>query len=199
MGKKKTKGFTLMELMMTLAVVGVILAIAVPSFREFQLNNRMTAAANDLLASIQHARSEAIKRQRIVVLCASTNPVANPPGCSASFSGWVVWADADNDATIDAAEEVIASHEALDASLAVSANGNFFSYTPSGFTQSAVGGVDAATKVLLCDERGDATAGDFYRKRVIRLSPTGRPAVLRTVADVDRPDPEAPMDVSCGS
>lgn len=197
-GKKTTKGFTLMELMMTLAVVGVILAVAVPSFRAFQLNNRMTSAANDLLASIQHARSEAIKRQRIVALCASANPAADPPSCSASFSGWVVWADADNDATIDGAEEVIASHEALDASLTVTANGNFFSYAPSGFTQDAVGGVDAATKILLCDERGDVPAGNLYRKRVIRLSPTGRPAILRTVDDIDRADPEAPLDVLCG-
>jgi type IV fimbrial biogenesis protein FimT len=176
----KAKGFTLMELMMTLAVVGVILAIAAPNFRDFLLNNRMTGAANDLLASVQLARSEAIKRQQPVAVCASANPAAVPPDCVAQFGGWAVWVDTNNDAIPDPGETIIDTHEVLPASLSLTANGSgFVSFAATGFSQPSVGGNPATTMVLICDERGDLLVGDTYRKRVVLLSATGRPAVLK--------------------
>lgn len=174
----------MIELMMTLLVVTVILTLAIPSFREFRLNNRMTGAANDLLGSLQLARSEAIKQQRPVVVCASANPEAAPPVCDTQFSGWVVWVDEDNDAAIDAAETVIHRHAPFEADLTFTSDGNgFVSYQGSGFAQSPVGGNPATTHMLLCDERGDAPIGDSYRKRAVFLSATGRPSVLKTITD----------------
>jgi type IV fimbrial biogenesis protein FimT len=177
---KRIRGFTLMELMMTLAVVGVILAITAPNFRQFLLNSRMTGAANDLLGAVQLARSEAIKRQLPVALCASADPNAEPPECAAQFGGWAVWVDADNDAVIDGGEDVIAKHDIPPASLSLTSNGSgFMSFAPSGFSQPSVGGNPATTLVLVCDERGDQLIGDTFRKRVILLSATGRPAILK--------------------
>lgn len=169
-----------MELMATLAVVGIILAIGAPSFRDFMLNSRMSGAANDLLGAIQLARSEAIKRQLPVAVCASANPDAVPPECAAQFGGWAVWVDDNNDAAIDDDEPIIATHAVLHASLELTANGSgFVSFAPTGFAQPSVGGNAATTMVLLCDERGDRLVGDTYRKRVVFLSPTGRPAILK--------------------
>ena len=186
MGIRRTSGFTLLELMLTLSVVSVIVALAIPNFREFILNSRLTGAANDLLASVQLARSEAIKRQSTVALCASPNPTDPVPICVVAFSGWVVWVDANNDGVIAAAEPVVNRHNTLDPALRLFSNGGgFISYRPSGFTQPTVGGVAATSHVLMCDERGEVPpVNNSYRsKRALFLSASGRPSVLRTVQD----------------
>jgi type IV fimbrial biogenesis protein FimT len=65
------RGFTLIELMMAITVLAILLGLAVPSFRDASLGSRLTSYANDLVASAQLARSEAIKRNRPVVICAT--------------------------------------------------------------------------------------------------------------------------------
>lgn len=62
-------GFTLLELMVTLAVLGIFLGIAVPSFQSSLTNSRLTTAANDLVGALQAARSEAIKRNATHQFC----------------------------------------------------------------------------------------------------------------------------------
>ena len=61
-------GFTLIELMITLAVLGTLIALAAPSFVTFINTNRVTGATNDLIASFHLARTEAIKRNRAVLI-----------------------------------------------------------------------------------------------------------------------------------
>lgn len=83
------RGFTLIELMVAIMVLGILLGVAVPSFRDAALSSRLTAYANDLVASAQIARSEAIKRNAPVTLCAS----ADGAGCEESGGwevGWIV-------------------------------------------------------------------------------------------------------------
>lgn len=58
----RTRGFTLIELMVTMALVAVLLRIGIPSFVSFQRNSELTSAANGLLSSINSARTEAMKR-----------------------------------------------------------------------------------------------------------------------------------------
>ena len=83
------RGMTLTELMITLAVAAVLMVIGVPSFKNASLGSRLSAAANNLLASVQLARSEAIKRNVAVTLCAS----ADGATCAASGGweqGWII-------------------------------------------------------------------------------------------------------------
>jgi type IV fimbrial biogenesis protein FimT len=82
---RAARGFTLVELMVTLLVLAVLLGLAVPSFRDAALSSRLTGYANDLVASVQIARSEAIKRNATVTLCASTNG-----STCATAGGWEV-------------------------------------------------------------------------------------------------------------
>jgi type IV fimbrial biogenesis protein FimT len=93
--KSRQAGFTIVELMVTLLVLSILLAAAVPTFRDFTRNNRMVAAQNDLVTAMNVARSEAIKRSADVILC----PVLeNTTTCTTSTNwttGWMVRTAAD--------------------------------------------------------------------------------------------------------
>jgi len=88
-------GFTLVELLITLAVTGILLAVAVPSLRTFVQNSRIDNTADTFIAAIQHARSEAITRGSAVILCRTADPATNSCGGSASKDwtpGWLMYA-----------------------------------------------------------------------------------------------------------
>ena len=85
----KQRGFTMMELLVAVAVAAVLFGIGIPMFRNATLGSRLSAAANNLLSSVQLARSEAIKRNVSVTLCASSDGAT----CAASGGweqGWIV-------------------------------------------------------------------------------------------------------------
>ena len=89
----KHSGFTLIELMITLAIVGILLAVGVPSLKAFMQGNQLVATSNELLSALHIARSEAIKLNKRVTICESSNGTS----CSATGNwknGWIVFTDA---------------------------------------------------------------------------------------------------------
>ena len=79
-------GFTLMELMVTIAIAGILLGVAIPSFTSIISSNRLTTYANELVTALNFARSEAIKRgQHVVVRKTGTN----------WEDGWQIFVDID--------------------------------------------------------------------------------------------------------
>jgi type IV fimbrial biogenesis protein FimT len=87
--KSRHTGFTLIELLTALSVLAILVALAVPSYREFTRNTQLTTAHNDLVTAFSLARSEAIKRSARVEVCASANGTA----CSNDTdwaTGWLV-------------------------------------------------------------------------------------------------------------
>ena len=70
---KDMRGFTLVELMITIAILAIVLSIAAPSFRDILLNNRINTAAQELQAAVQIARSEAVKLKQTVTVCAAND------------------------------------------------------------------------------------------------------------------------------
>ncbi len=99
--KAQNRGFTLIELMMTLAVMAILMAVGVPAFQTFVRNNQQTSEHNGLIMTLLSARSEAVRTNVPVVVCTS----ADGQTCSGSANwegGWIVFTDVVN---TDAATE----------------------------------------------------------------------------------------------
>lgn len=77
----RQKGFSLIEMAVVIAIIGVIAGIGVPSFRQMMLDNRLVTTTNQILAALQQARSEAASRHSPVTLCGGDGD-AETPACA---------------------------------------------------------------------------------------------------------------------
>lgn len=204
MGMHRHKGFTLLELLVAVVVLGVVLTLGVPAFTQFIQINRMASGVNDLVATLHSARTEAVKRKTLaganaaVSICASADWNTAGPSCDAAGNfrdGWITFADIDGDIVVDAGEQVLAVHGPVANALVLNAldiNGNpvgqqFFSFGATGFLRAAAPGQPLGN-LQFCDTRGDADAGGgLAAGRFVLISPTGRPQIFRMRADVQNP------------
>ena len=103
---KHSRGFTLIELMITIGIMAIVITLAAPSFTRTIQSNKLDKVRDDLFADLVLARSEALARNKSVTLCATANPAATSPTCSNSNSwvtGWIMFVDTDQDRVVDAA------------------------------------------------------------------------------------------------
>jgi len=198
MNAKTQHGFNLLELMVTLLVAGIVLGMGVPNFVEFQRNNAMISTANEMIAGLYLARTEAVKRQVPMTLCGSPDPLIAAPVCGAGGNGgFIVFVDENNNgvvgdptdgnAIVDAGEVVLLQRAAPGGTINMSGNGGqYVAYGANGFlVQTAPGQAQPSTTVMLyCDERGNKDVGGRSSARVITVTPTGRAQVIRDLAGV---------------
>ena len=138
----RAHGFTMVELLFSVAIAGLVTALAVPSFRDFLQNNRTAEEANALVGALALARNEAVTRGVPVSVCASTDneTCADAPDWT---TGWIVFTDAvaPVGSVDDAAQPdtVLRALPALRPGSDLGASANFVSYTANGFLGSAAG------------------------------------------------------------
>ncbi len=174
---KASLGYSMIEIMIVIAIIGIVLAIALPNGAQFITNSRMTSQANDIVGDVLLARSEAASRGVTVSICPSAAPNAAAPACSAAAADWgtgrIIFSDSNSNGVIDAGETVLKVTQVTgNSTLSAPAVTNLVSI---GF--SAYGGVSANTI------RGSVTfklcPPSFPTGRQIAINVNGRPSVTR--------------------
>lgn len=173
------RGFTIIELLVTLIVIAILMTAGGPSLRRFILDNRLASQSHNFMVDLMYARSEAVKRGRPAFVCQATDPNPTTPTCTEDSGrwelGWMVYVDMDGDDQPDP-DEVLRTQSRLGGSNTLRASqaswANKFAYRPTGTIDPAI---DAGDEVLftVCDERGATSA------RAVRIERTGRAAVVR--------------------
>jgi len=184
MNKFNQSGFTLVELMILLAIVGVVSAIGIPSYRVMMVNSELADTANSLRMSMKLARSEAVAQGKDAIVCSSVNSGTSGTATCSKLDGnwskgWIVGIDLDGDGNIkESLGELLWVHEMDTTSqLTITPSNTAFNqqvtYSYTGWiTASAEAGFD------ICSGYG-ATVG--YPRREIRASIAGGPQLTKNL------------------
>lgn len=155
-------GFTLIELIVTITIAGILIAIATPYLGSFISSTRLTTQANELLTDLNTARSEAVKRASYVGVCASTSGSSCTSGGS-FLNGWIVFLDADNSGTWTTGDSVVKVHGALDGGNTTVSGSSTVIFNSSGSLENS----SSTITYTFCDSA-------LQKSRQISVTATGR-------------------------
>ena len=173
-------GFTLIELMVSVALIAIMLTLAVPSLTTFQRNAELTSATNTLVSAINAARGEAMKRGVYAAIV--------PADASNWSSGWIVFVDTNRNGIYDSTVDTVAmTKEAPPTYLTISGNGIASGSTPyimfdaSGYAKSKGGGVGNLTFTIARNDVNASQLADQTRRLIISV--TGRVRTCKPSTD----------------
>ncbi len=171
----RSSGFSLVELIVTVAIAGVLMAVALPSLSNFVKDNRLTTQANEMMVDLAFARSEALKRAANITVCKSTDGATCNAGANWS-DGWIV--------VNTAGGQVFRVHEALTDQITLVGTANAAPGLSNQifYTRTGISGLGGPEEFRICDDRGPAQG------RWIEVALTGR-ARIAIDANSSRPTP----------
>ncbi len=159
---EKNSGFTLLELMITVTLLSVVMAIGIPSMTVFIKNDRLVTQINTMVGHLAYARNEAVTGHQPVVICASNGDLDS---CSSTnwAEGWILFVDTDSSSDVSGAEIILRQQQALSGGVTFTSSiGSVVTYDQRGFAP------DSAGTFSLCDDRGTT------EMKSISISATGR-------------------------
>jgi len=169
------KGFTLLELIIIIAILGITMAIAAPGLSTMISNNRISSNASDFAAALQLAKAEAVARLNPVIVCKKN---AGSTGCIGGgdwSQGWIVFSDDNGNGGVDggANEAILLVHDALNSRISFGGSttevDSSITFRPSGTSSVTTTGV-----LIICnDDQFDSSA------RGILVTITGRGSVMK--------------------
>jgi len=169
----------LLELMITVAIGGLLLSMAVPALQSFTNNAKRSGAVNDFVSSMHLARNTAITANSRVTICASSNAT----NCQAVTwdKGWIVFVDPNSNQSVDLGETIISVSNGFDrVSLRSGEFAAYIMYRPNGRAMNASVAGNSG-QFTVCDSRGAEHA------RVVIVELSGRPRLSDYQVDGQRP------------
>ena len=157
--KPSAGGFTLLELLVTLAIIAIAMQVAVPGLVTFQRNAELTSSANNFVALLSNARSEAMAK--------GISTMVVPADGTSWSSGAISFVDVARDSTASSTNNIqLSVQTALPSYLAVSGPGSF-KFDPSGFSITNNGTLSIA--------RNDVSGSELLKQtRKVIVANTGR-------------------------
>ncbi|MDR6643916.1 MULTISPECIES: GspH/FimT family pseudopilin [Luteibacter] len=186
---RTSRGFTLIELVVTVTVLAILAALAAPNFADFMRRNAVESQANEFLGALRLARSTAISQNRFVSMCPSRNASATEPQCEDSndFSvGWIMYTSPTSGAAYATSDKLVRVAQAVsNVSLLAQNSGKIITFTARGASPAG------ALSLFLCAKRGSGAAGQSTVRATGRrfdIQASGRSGVtpLPSSADADQ-------------
>lgn len=187
---KKHTGFTLLELMVMMAVAAIIVSVGLPQMSIFFKSNRMVTNTNDLVSGLHIARSEALKRGANVSICKSNNANTAAPTCIGDGAtggwekGWLVFSDdAINGVGVYSAAtlserllKINAGAQGSDVTITASNTSiaDFVSFSSRGVPKNPTTGAFVTGVFKICDERGLTNTSGNVVARGVEIVASGR-------------------------
>jgi type IV fimbrial biogenesis protein FimT len=165
-------GFTMVELIVVISIVGVLMAIGAPSYKYVTTANRIAGEVNGLLGDLQFARAEAIKEGLTVSVCASSDG-ATCSGSTTWTAGWIVFTDTGAIGTVDGTDAVLRMQKAVTGGDTLAADNNIavITFNREGFARNLPGTVNIKIH--------DSTANSGYT-RCLNLTIVGAMSTVKS-------------------
>lgn len=175
---RRDKGFTLLDLLVTLAIATILVTVAVPGLQSITASSRQAGSVNELVAAMHVARSTAVARNVRVTVCASTDGAS----CGGAWEdGFIVFSDGDSDQNVDADETIVNRGSAAEfLTIRPTTIGAAVTFRTNGRTTLPANGTTVGL-FSFCDSRGAEHARGFA------IDISGQPRIM----------PEGDSDLSC--
>ena len=157
------RGFTLIELMVTLAIAAIVLSIGIPSFKNIIKENNQATLLNEFTSYVNFAKSTAVTQGAVVVLC-PRNTAGTDCNSSGSWDdGWIVFVDSNEDGDKDNGDTLLKVHESIDDDFNITTSSTSVEINAKGF-------VSANSTFTFCDSRGSNYAVAKILSKTGRMS-----------------------------